>query len=70
MKEVSVLDALLTVVLVLAGFCIVAPMALTTERADLRGSAPLRVFFAGIGLGFMFVEVSQMQRLIVFLRER
>jgi predicted membrane-bound spermidine synthase len=25
------------------------------------------IFFAGIGLGFMFVEISQMQRLIVFL---
>jgi len=28
---------------------------------------PLMVFFACIGLGFMFVEISQLQRLIIFL---
>ncbi|MDP2700501.1 MAG: hypothetical protein Q8P98_00360, partial [Candidatus Rokubacteria bacterium] len=67
MKAVSVLGALLIVVIVLTGLCIVVPLAMTTERADLRGSVPLMVFFAGIGLGFMFVEISQMQRLIVFL---
>ena len=67
MKAVSVLGALLIVVIVLTALCIVVPLAMTTGRADLRGSAPLMVFFAGIGLGFMFVEISQMQRLIVFL---
>jgi SAM-dependent methyltransferase len=67
MKAVSVLGVLLIVVTVLTGLCIVVPLAMTTERADLRGSVPLMVFFAGIGLGFMFVEISQMQRLIVFL---
>jgi predicted membrane-bound spermidine synthase len=46
---------------------IVVPLALTTERTVLRGSAPLFFFFAGIGLGFMLVEISQMQRLIIFL---
>ena len=67
MKAVSVLGALLIVVIVLTGLCIVVPLAMTTDRQALRGSAPLMVFFAGIGLGFMFVEISQMQRLIVFL---
>ena len=28
---------------------------------------PLLVFFAGIGLGFMLLEISQMQRLTIFL---
>jgi hypothetical protein len=28
---------------------------------------PLSIYFCGIGLGFMLVEISQMQRLIVFL---
>jgi hypothetical protein len=67
MKAVSVLGVLLIVVVTLTGLCIVVPLAMTTERADLRGSVPLMLFFAGIGLGFMFVEISQMQRLIVFL---
>ncbi len=67
MKAVSVLGALLVVVVVLTGLCIVVPLAMTTERADLRGSVPLLVFFGSIGLGFMFVEISQLQRLIVFL---
>jgi len=40
---------------------------LTTDRRVLAGNAPLFVFFASIGLGFMLVEISQMQRLIVFL---
>jgi hypothetical protein len=58
MKAVSVLGALLIGVFVLTGLCIVVPLAMTSERADLRGSAPLMVFFARIGLGFMFVEIS------------
>jgi predicted membrane-bound spermidine synthase len=32
-----------------------------------RGSAPLLVFFIAIGLGFMLIETSQMQRLIIAL---
>ncbi len=60
MKAVSVLGALLVVVIVLTLLCIVVPLAMTTERADLRGSVPLLVFFGSIGLGFMFVEISQL----------
>jgi hypothetical protein len=67
MKAVSVLGYLLVIVLVLTGLCIVLPLALTTRREALRGTASLFVYFAAIGLGFMFVEVSQMQRLAVFL---
>jgi hypothetical protein len=36
-------------------------------KETLCGSAPYWFFFAAIGLGFMLIEVSQMQRLIVFL---
>jgi predicted membrane-bound spermidine synthase len=64
---VWVLGVLLVTVVGLTALCIVVPLVLTTERHVLRGSTPLFVFFAGIGLGFMLVEVSQMQRLIVFL---
>jgi hypothetical protein len=42
-------------------------LALTSDKAMLKGSAPLLTYFSCIGLGFMFIEVSQMQRLVVFL---
>jgi hypothetical protein len=47
--------------------CIIGPLILTTARTEVRGAVPLFIFFAGIGLGFMLIEISQMQRLIVFL---
>jgi predicted membrane-bound spermidine synthase len=47
--------------------CVIVPLLLTADRGVLAGTTPLFVFFAGIGLGFMLVEISQMQRLIVFL---
>jgi len=47
-------------VIVLTGLYMEVPLGIATERADLRSSAPLMVFFAGIGLGCMFVEFPQM----------
>ena len=35
--------------------------------STLPGSGPLLVFFVAIGLGFMLIETSQMQRLIITL---
>jgi hypothetical protein len=67
MKAVSVLGTLLIAVMLLTGLCVLVPLVLTTDRTVLRGSAPLLVFFGGIGLGFMFIEISQMQRLIILL---
>jgi hypothetical protein len=64
---VYTLGALLIVVVVLTALCIAIPLLLTTRKADLRGALPLCIFFASIGLGFMLVEISQMQRLIIFL---
>jgi hypothetical protein len=66
-KAVFILAALLAVSVVLTLLCIVVPLLLTVDRAALRGSQPLFVFFAAIGVGFMLVEISQMQRLNVFL---
>ncbi len=66
-QAVWVLGLLLITVLGLTILCIVVPLALTSDRRALAGSLPLFLFFAGIGLGFMLVEISQMQRLIVFL---
>jgi hypothetical protein len=64
---VWVLGVLLITVVGLTVLCVVVPLALTADRSVLAGTTPLFVFFAGIGFGFMLVEISQMQRLIVFL---
>jgi hypothetical protein len=66
-KAVMILAILLLVVAVLTLLCIVLPLLLTAERAPLRGSAPLFLLFGAIGFGFMLVELSQMNRLILFL---
>jgi hypothetical protein len=66
-NAVWVLGMLLVTVLILTTLCVVVPLWLTSERAALRGARPLFVYFAAIGLGFMLVEISQMQRLMIFL---
>jgi hypothetical protein len=64
---VTTLGTLLALVVALTVLCIVIPLAATTRGTLLKGAGTLFVFFAGIGLGFMLVEISQMQRLILFL---
>ena len=67
LRAVFVLGILLATVTVLTALCIGLPLALTRHTTDLRGSGPLLLYFAAIGLGFMLVETSQMQRLIIVL---
>jgi hypothetical protein len=67
MRAVFVLGVLLAVVVFLTLAFIIGPLILTTDKVALRGALPVSVFFGCIGLGFMFVEISQMQRLVVFL---
>jgi len=52
-------------VLLLTALCICVP--LWWRRADARGSGQLLIYFSAIGLGFMLIETSQMQRLIIAL---
>ena len=66
-KPVLVLLSLAVAILILTSLFILLPLSLTTSRASLRGTLPMLAFFSGIGLGFMFVELSQMQRLVIFL---
>jgi len=65
LKAVATLGVLLGAVTLLTFLCIVVP--LWSRRADARGATPLLVFFMAIGLGFMLIETSQMQRLIIAL---
>jgi hypothetical protein len=67
LKAVMVLAGLLLISLVLTFGFIVIPLILTADKSALSGAAPLFLLFAAIGFGFMLVEISQMQRLIVFL---
>ena len=67
LRAVLVLEVLLVVVLVLSVACIIVPLLLSTGRSVLSGATALIMFFIAIGLGFMLVEISQMQRLIIFL---
>lgn len=67
MKAVVVLGALLVAVVMLTFLYIIVPLTLTIGRTPLKEALPLFIFFACIGLGFMLVEISQVQRLIIFL---
>jgi hypothetical protein len=67
MKAVATLAILLATVTVLTASCILLPLWLTRDRVRLSGTGPLFLFFISIGLGFMFVETSLMQRLIIAL---
>jgi len=69
-RSVATLALLALAVLLLAGVCIGGPlvhMARAEGRRRDRAMRPFYLFFAGIGLGFMFVEFSQLQRLSTFL---
>jgi hypothetical protein len=69
LTAVSVLINLLILISILAALFIFGPL-LVARRRDLggRGSrAMLLVYFAGLGLGFMTIEISLMQRFILFL---
>jgi len=46
---------------------ILVPLLLRARNASFKQAGRPVVFFASIGLGFMFVEVSQLQRLNIFL---
>ena len=67
MKAVGLLGMLLVTVATLTALCIIVPLLRTRRTIDLAGAAPHLLFFAAIGLGFMLVEISQVQRLTIFL---
>ena len=67
MKAVATLGVLLLTVTLLTALCILVPLWLTRHRVRLTGTGPLLSFFVAIGLGFMLIETSLMQRLIIAL---
>jgi hypothetical protein len=65
-QSVVVLMDLLLGVLALALLCIALPLVFA-RVALARADTALLCFFAAIGMGFMLIEISMLQRLIVFL---
>lgn len=65
-RSLFMLGALLIVVVILSLAFTLGPLILSRSGTG-SGAGPHLVFFAAIGLGFMLIEISQMQRLTVFL---
>jgi len=66
-KAIFILLSLFVIIAVLTLACIIVPLKITSKKVSLKGSLPLFIFFGAIGLGFMMVEISQIQRLNIFL---
>jgi len=71
LKEVTdAAHVLGTMLVIITGFtvlCIVLPLRAAGKRLRNQNAWPHMLYFAAIGMGFMLIEVSQMQRLIIFL---
>jgi hypothetical protein len=61
------LGTILMIITGLTVLCIVLPLWMNDSIPVLQSAWPHMLYFAAIGLGFMLIEVSQMQRLIIFL---
>jgi hypothetical protein len=61
------LGTMLVVIASLTVLCIVFPLRVAHAKLTLQTAWAAALYFAAIGLGFMLIEVSQMQRLIIFL---
>lgn len=66
-KAVSILVTLFGIVTLLTLLCILVPLIRNVGQGPVRGAVPHLVFFGAIGLGFMLIEVSQVERLTIFL---
>jgi SAM-dependent methyltransferase len=64
---VSMTLLLLVVALAACFYYIVSPFARLARRMPLAVLTPPVLYFCAIGMGFMLIEISQMQRLMVFL---
>jgi len=67
MRAITTLGALLGSVTLLTLLCVIVPVAVRSRLGAAREAAPWLLVFAGMGIGFMTIEISQMERLIVFL---
>jgi len=68
-NNVAITLTLLLIVFALCacGYFVIIPFARLARRMPLSTLAPPVTYFCAIGMGFMLIEISQMQRLMVFL---
>ncbi len=64
---ISMTLLLIAMALCACAYYIVAPFVRLAKRMPLSTLAPPVTYFCAIGMGFMLIEISQMQRLMVFL---
>ena len=66
-SAVSITLSLVLTALLACVYYIVVPYFRAAKRMPLSRLTPPVVYFSAIGMGFMLIEISQMQRLMVFL---
>src|ERR1019366_252227 len=64
---ISMTLLLIMVALCACGYYIIVPFVRLARRMPLSALTPPVAYFCAIGMGFMLIEISQMQRLMVFL---
>jgi predicted membrane-bound spermidine synthase len=72
MNTVNVLAALMLIASAfftggLLYFCVRIPYVLSSDKNAVRAAAPLFLYFFCIGAGFMFIEISQIERISIYL---
>lgn len=67
MQAVFILSAFTLALSVLLAACIFLPLKIRSAAAGLNRSLPLSIYFISTGMGFMLIEISQIQRLSIFL---
>lgn len=67
LRGVFTLGFLALAVLLIAAVCIGGPLVHMGRRTSHKGQVPYYLYFCGIGLGFLLVEISQLMRLSTFL---
>ncbi|EKE13970.1 MAG: Spermidine synthase-like protein [uncultured bacterium] len=66
-EAVTVIGILLIITFLLSLFFIIIPLFIKTLKTRITKFFPFLIYFSSIGLGFMLIEISQMQRLIIML---
>ncbi len=66
-QAVTLLFYLFVMITVLVAVTIILPMRLNEGRFPRSRELPLLVYFMAIGVGFILIEIAEMQRFIVFL---
>jgi SAM-dependent methyltransferase len=66
-EAITMTQLLIVVALFACGYYVITPFVRLAKRMPLSELTPPVSYFCAIGMGFMLIEISQMQRLMVFL---